>query len=72
MSPRRGKESDSRVLIPIIEVPYFKRGEDHPALAGWMKPIQQFAPKARTKRNRVPRALPVGIYERGWNTCLKD
>jgi len=42
---------------------YFKKGKDHPAKAGWMKPIQQFAPKAGTKRNRVPpRVFGVGIY----------
>ncbi|MCG2685941.1 UDP-N-acetylglucosamine--N-acetylmuramyl-(pentapeptide) pyrophosphoryl-undecaprenol N-acetylglucosamine transferase [Candidatus Parcubacteria bacterium] len=41
---------------------YFKKGED-PSDSEGTKPIQQFAPKARTERNRVPpRELGVGIY----------
>ncbi|MCG2685965.1 hypothetical protein L6258_01175 [Candidatus Parcubacteria bacterium] len=48
---------------------YFKKGED-PSDSEGTKPIQQFAPKARTKRNRVPpRELGVGIYKfLNWNS----
>jgi 8-oxo-dGTP pyrophosphatase MutT (NUDIX family) len=41
---------------------YLKKGKDLPSQTRWMKPIQIVRAIARTKRDRGPQALPVGIY----------